>query len=41
MKIVKRAYAFKGHASSYNVEISKYFNPEPKLKDTKSTIKNN
>ena len=28
VKITKGAHAFKGFASSYNVEISNFFNPE-------------
>ena len=39
-KITKRAYAFKGFASSYNVEILISFKPELQLKDTESEIKN-
>ena len=31
-KITKRAHAFKGYASSYNVEILNFFNPELQLK---------
>ena len=31
--------AFKGYASSYNVEILNYFNPQLYHKDTESTIK--
>ena len=30
---------FKGFASSYNIEILNYFNPELQLKDAKSAIK--
>ena len=33
IKITKWAHAFKGFASSYNVEILNSFNPELKLKD--------
>ena len=40
MKITKRARAFKGYASSYNVNILNSFNPELQLKDTESAIKN-
>ena len=40
MKITKQAHAFKDYASSYNVEILNSCNPELKLKDTESTIKN-
>ena len=38
IKITKRQHAFKGYASSYNVEILNSFNPELKRKDTE--IKN-
>ena len=31
--------AFKGHTSTYNVEILNSFNPELQLKDTESRIK--
>ena len=41
MKIKKRAHAFKGYVSSYNVEILNYFNPELKVKDVESAIKKN
>ena len=37
--ILKWAHAFKGFASSYNVEILNSFNPELKLKDSESSIK--
>ena len=40
VKVTKRANAFKGYASSYNVEILNYFNPELQLKDTNYAIKN-
>ena len=40
IKITKREHAFKGSASTYNVEILNYFNPELQLKDTESAIKN-
>ena len=40
IKITKRKHAFKGFASTYNVEILNYFNPELQLKDTKSANKN-
>ena len=36
----KRAHAFKGYASTYNVKILNSFNPEIQLKDTESEIKN-
>ena len=39
VKIIKRAYAFKGYASSYSVDILNYFNPEIQLKYTESVIK--
>ena len=39
VKITKREYTFKGYASTYNVEILIYFNPELELKDTESAIK--
>ena len=39
VKITKRALAFKGYASSYNVEVLNSF-PELQLKDTESAIKN-
>ena len=39
VKITKRAHAFKGYASSYNVEVLNSFNLELELKDTESTIK--
>ena len=38
--LLKGAYAFKGYASSYNVEILTSFNPEIHLKDIESAIKN-
>ena len=40
IKITKRAHAFRGVASSYNVKILKSFNPELQPKDTESAIKN-
>ena len=40
MKITKRTHAFKGYASTYNVEILKSFDPELQLKNTESGIKN-
>ena len=40
VKITKRAHAFKGYASTYNVKILNSFKPELKFKDTKSAIKN-
>ena len=41
VKIAKRAYAIKGYASTYNVEILKSFNLELQLKDSESAIKSN
>ena len=41
VKATKWSRAFKGYASTYNVEILNYFNPELQLKDTESPIKNN
>ena len=40
MKITKQADAFKGYASSYNVEILNSFNTELQLKDIKSAKMN-
>ena len=40
IKITKREHAFKGYASTYNIEIVNYFNPELQLKDTETAIKN-
>ena len=40
VKVTKRAHAFKGYASSHNVEILNSVNPELQLKDTESAIKN-
>ena len=37
--VTKRAHAFKGYASSYNIEILNSFNPELQLNDTESAIK--
>ena len=34
VKIIKRSQAFKGYASSYDVEILNFLNPELQLKDT-------
>ena len=39
IKITKRGHAFKGYASTYNVEILNSFNPELQLKDTESSTK--
>ena len=33
-KITKRSHAYKGDASSYNVDIFNFLNPELQLKDT-------
>ena len=38
LKITKRARAFKGHASSYNVEILNSFNPDLQHKDIEFAI---
>ena len=40
-KITKRTHAFKGYASSYNVEVLNSLNPELQLKGTESAIKSN
>ena len=39
-KITKRAQAFTGYPSSYNVETLNFFDPEQQLKDTESAVKN-
>ena len=39
-EIKKRAHAFKGFLSSYDVEILNSFNSELQLNDTESAIKN-
>ena len=39
IKITKREHAFKVYASTYNVEILNFFDPELELKDTESAIK--
>ena len=39
VRIIKRAHAFKGFASSYNVDIFNSSNLELQLKDTESAIK--
>ena len=41
VKITKQAHAFKDYAITYNVGILSFFNPELRLKDTESEIKNN
>ena len=40
VKIAKRAFAFKGYSSSYDVGILNYFNPELQHKDTEPATKN-
>ena len=40
VKITKRAHAFKGYATSYNVEILNSFNSETQLKSFEIAIKN-
>ena len=39
VKITKREYAFIGYASTDNIEILNFFNPELQIKDTESAIK--
>ena len=39
IKVTKREHAFKGQASTYNVETLNSLNAELQLKDTESTIK--
>ena len=39
--MAKREHAFKGYASTYNVETLNSFNPELQLKDAESGIKSN
>ena len=39
LKSSKRAHIFKGFASSYNVDILNYSNPEIQLEDTESAFK--
>ena len=39
IKITKRKHVFKGHGSTYNIEILNYFILELQLKDTESGIK--
>ena len=39
VKKAKRGHAFKGYASTYNVEILNFLNPELQLEDTESAIK--
>ena len=39
VKITKRKHAFKGFASTYNVEILNSFHPELQFEDTESAIK--
>ena len=38
--IIKQSHAYKGYASTNNVEILNSFNPELQFKDIESTIKN-
>ena len=38
-KIIKKSHAYKGYASTYNIEIMNSFNPELQLKDTESGVK--
>ena len=40
VKIMTQCHPYKGYASAYSVEILNSFNPELKLKDTESAIKN-
>ena len=40
VKIIKRVHAFRGYASSYNVEILNSFNPVLQIKDTEPEVKN-
>ena len=40
VKITKQLYAYRGYASTYNVEISNLVNPELQVKDAESAIKN-
>ena len=37
---MKRVHAFKDFASSYNIDILNFFNPELQLRDTESAIRN-
>ena len=39
-KITEHSHAYKGYASSYNVDILNPFNPKLQLKDTESAIRN-
>ena len=39
--MAKREHAFKGYASTYNIETLNSFNPELQLKDVESAIKSN
>ena len=41
IKIIKQAYAFKGYASTFNVDTLNSVNSEVQLEDTKSAIKTN
>ena len=38
-KVMKRSYAYKAYASSYNINILNSFNPKLQLKDTEPAIK--
>ena len=40
VKITKQLYAYRGYASTYNVEISNLVNPELQVIDAESAIKN-
>ena len=40
-KLTKRSHAYKGHASSYNIDNLNSFNPELQLTDTESAIRKN
>ena len=40
VKITKQSYVYIGDASTYNVDILNFFNPELQLKDAVSAIKN-
>ena len=39
--MAKQEHAFKGYASTYNIETLNSFNPELQLKDVESAIKSN
>ena len=40
-KLTKRSHAYKGYASSYNIDNLNSFNPELQLTDTESAIRKN